>query len=159
MRLFILCILFILFIIYWIFSINQAKIMEKEIEAFQLELSNELFRRQTVYSDMIKVIIGYNEYEKSTFKRILDSRVQVDETNSLSMTKDVDVLFESYPKIKANENYKKLIAEITLTENRIENKVKKYNKAIKEYEEYIELFPNSFLLFFTKKKKYITNKS
>ena len=50
---------------------------------------------------------------------------------------------ESYPDLKANENFKELQAQLEGTENRIATERKKYNEVVKAYNTYIRKFPQS----------------
>ena len=55
------------------------------------------------------------------------------------------ILAEDYPDLKANENFLKLSHELTNIENDIANSRKYYNGCVREFNNKVEMFPNSIL--------------
>jgi LemA protein len=53
---------------------------------------------------------------------------------------------EAYPELKSNENYRELMNELATTENLIANYRSNYNSCVRNYNQYIRKFPNSFAL-------------
>jgi LemA protein len=51
------------------------------------------------------------------------------------------VVSERYPDLKANENYKQLMTELTGTENRIAIERKAFNDEVKLYNQKVVVFP------------------
>ena len=54
-------------------------------------------------------------------------------------------LSESYPDLKANENFKELQAQIEGTENRIATERMKYNEAARTYNTMVRSFPKNII--------------
>ncbi len=52
---------------------------------------------------------------------------------------------ESYPELKANENFQQLQSELTDTENRISYARMSYNDVVMDYNNVIAVFPNSLI--------------
>ena len=52
---------------------------------------------------------------------------------------------ESYPDLKANQNFLQLQAQLEGTENRISVERQKYNEAVKEYNVMVRRFPNNII--------------
>ena len=52
---------------------------------------------------------------------------------------------ESYPELKANENFKELQAQLEGTENRIAVERKNFNEEASKFNTYIRKFPQSFI--------------
>jgi LemA protein len=51
---------------------------------------------------------------------------------------------ENYPQLKSNENFLRLQDELAGTENRIAVERKRYNDTLRDYNTYVQQFPNSF---------------
>ena len=54
------------------------------------------------------------------------------------------VVVENYPQLKSNENFLRLQDELAGTENRIAVERKRYNDTLRDYNTYVQQFPNSF---------------
>ena len=52
---------------------------------------------------------------------------------------------ESYPDLKANQNFLQFQAQLEGTENRISVERQKYNEAVKEYNVYVRRFPSNIV--------------
>jgi len=58
------------------------------------------------------------------------------------------VVVENYPQLKSNENFLRLQDELAGTENRIAVERKRYNDTLRDYNTYVQQFPNSFFAGF-----------
>ena len=67
-------------------------------------------------------------------------------SNELSnCLKSIFALSESYPELKANENFKSLQVELTGTEDKIAFARQFYNDTVQKYNETIGIFPNNII--------------
>src|SRR5947208_7048266 len=53
------------------------------------------------------------------------------------------VVVENYPQLKANEQFNRLMDELSGTENRINVERRRYNEAVQRYNTDIQLFPKN----------------
>jgi LemA protein len=53
------------------------------------------------------------------------------------------VVVENYPQLKSNENFLRLQDELAGTENRIAVERKRYNDTLRDYNTYVQQFPNN----------------
>src|SRR5258708_6275430 len=58
------------------------------------------------------------------------------------------VVVENYPQLKSNENFLRLQDELAGTENRIAVERKRYNDTLRDYNTYVQQFPNSIFAGF-----------
>ena len=58
------------------------------------------------------------------------------------------VIVENYPQLKSNENFLRLQDELAGTENRIAVERKRYNDTLRDYNTYVQQFPNSLFAGF-----------
>lgn len=55
----------------------------------------------------------------------------------------------AYPELKSNENYKQLMNELSITENKITQYRENYNQSVKAYNRYVRKFPSRMFLDWT----------
>ncbi len=125
---------------------------------------NEAFATMDVYlkkrwdliPSLVETVKGYAKHEKETLEEvvkmrsgdydILDNEEKI-KTNE-KVTKGISrimALAESYPNLKANENFANLAKELTKTEDEIAQSRKYYNACVRVFNNKVEMFPNSIL--------------
>jgi LemA protein len=107
----------------------------------------QLDRRFKVFESLIEVVKKYMDYEKSTLKEVITLRTQAQQALQAGNEKEriaaeegiskiassLNVIFENYPQLKANENALHLQEEIVNTENRLTYSKQAYNDSIENY--------------------------
>ena len=119
--------------------------------------------RYDLIPNLMKVAERYAEYEQETFKMVTEARskatsIQIDPSNitpeQLEQFKQVQgsmtsalsrllAVFERYPDLKANENYKELMNSLDRVEKRIKVERDRFNEAITPYNNMVRTFPNN----------------
>ena len=122
-------------------------------------------RRADLIPRIVNTAKGYAEFEQSTLIKVTEARskatsITIDPSNITpeqlaqfqkvqeSMTGALSRLlavFERYPDLKANENFKELINELERTENRINVERNRFNETVKPFNKFIKKFPNNFI--------------
>ncbi|NQY29121.1 MAG: LemA family protein [Flavobacteriaceae bacterium] len=120
-------------------------------------------RRADLIPNLMKVAERYAEHEQETFIKVIEARskatsIQIDPSNITpqqlqqfqqaqsgltSALSRLLAVFERYPELKANENYKELMNELERTENRINVERNRFNEEVKPYNKYIKKIPNN----------------
>lgn len=110
----------------------------------------QLKRRHDLIPKLVSVVKHYTTYEQEIFERIASERAAAmnaaDETNPAerALYADVKKLFalsESYPALKADEQFAQLHETITETEDQIAASRKIYNETVLLFNSKLESFP------------------
>lgn len=145
-----LCFLGVIFTgILCVFAINgvQNKVigLEEQIKAANSDVEIQEKRRVDLIYNLVDTVKEYDKHEYNTLKNIVSERNSKD-TNIEDVTTMISAVTESYPQLKSDSNYKQLMNELSITENKISNTRDNYNKQIREYNRYVRKFPNKQFL-------------
>ncbi len=112
-------------------------------------------RRLDLIPNLVASVKGYVKEEETVLTNIANARAAViaaqgDRASSIDANRRLDValspinrLQEAYPNLKGNEQFVRLEDELAGTENRIAVERNRYNLALKDYNVYVQQFPNS----------------
>ncbi len=114
----------------------------------------QLKRRYDLIPNLVETVKGYASHEKETFEKIAQLRSSamgatgVEEKGKIEaeLTSTLKTLFavaESYPELKANENFKELQNSLTSIEEEIQGARRYYNGTVRDYNTKIMVFPNN----------------
>lgn len=144
-------ILFAIFLIAFVaFVIDIYNGLIHMIEAIrnnEKQIDIQLDRRYKVFQSLIEVVKKYMDYEKSTLKEVVALRSQAQaakqsgdqearmmaENKISKLAGGLNVMFESYPDLKANQNAMQLQEEIVSTENKLAYAKQAFNDSIERY--------------------------
>lgn len=144
---------------------NSLITLRQRTEEAWSDIDVQLKRRYDLIPNLIETVKGYASHEKEVFENVTKARSnamqaqgtesQAEAENMLSGTlKSLFAVAESYPELKANENFLELQRELTDTENKIQASRRFYNSTVMAFNTKIEVFPSNFIagnFGFTKK--------
>lgn len=138
----------LLLVLGYIISIyNRLIRMIEAINNNQRQIDIQLDRRFKVFESLINVVKNYMDYEKTTLKDVVALRTQAQQAaakgdaagrmeaeNSISrIAGGINLFFEQYPDLKANQNAMQLQEEIVNTENKLAFAKQAFNDSIEHY--------------------------
>ncbi|MCS6822648.1 MAG: LemA family protein [Cytophagaceae bacterium] len=149
---------------------------EEKVNAALAEVKNQFKRRSDLIPQLVEVVKGVSNFEKSTLEAVIEARSKATSVNldasDLSPEKIAQfqkaqenfsgalsrlmVVVEKYPELKATQNFSDLQVQLEGTANRITVAIRNFNQAVQDYNTYIKKFPNNMVagLFGFKQKGY-----
>lgn len=145
---------------YAILTYNRLIAQIEAIRNNQKQIDIQLDRRFKVFESLINVVRKYMDYEKTTLKEVValrnqaqsakasgDEQTRMDAENKISdIATHLNIVFEQYPNLKANENVMQLQEEIVSTENKLAYSKQSYNDSIEIYNADKKSFPASIIV-------------
>lgn len=157
--------------IVWLIATYNGLIKSKNRvdEAFS-DIDVQLKRRYDLIPNLIETVKGYTKHESETLQKVTEARTAAmnvndnkdatmaqkgEAENMLSSTlKSIFALSESYPDLKANQNFLKLQDELSDTENKIQASRRFYNGNVRDFNTKIQVFPTNIVNGMLGFKKY-----
>src|SRR5262249_10530048 len=133
-------------------SYNTFVGQEEAIKAQWAQVQNQLQRRNDLIPNLVETVKGYAQHEQGVYKDIADSRsrllaakspeetIQAANQQSSALGRLLAIV-ENYPQLRANEQFNRLMDELSGTENRIAVERMRYNERGPEYKTARRRFP------------------
>lgn len=134
---------------------NSLAKQEQAVESQWSQVENVMQRRADLIPNLVNSVKGSMQQEQKVFGDIADARkaygsastdeekITASEQLNQSVGTLVNVINESYPELKSNENVQTLMTQLEGTENRIAVERKRYNEAVQTYNEQVVSFPKN----------------
>src|SRR5258706_7870147 len=133
-------------------SYNKFVSQEEAIKAQWAQVENQLQRRNDLIPNLVETTKGFAQHEESVYKDIADARSRLlaakspEETiaaanQQTSALGRLLAVVENYPRLKANEQFNRLMDELAGTENRLAVERMRYNERVQEYNTSRRQFP------------------
>lgn len=139
--------------------------MQERVAAQWSNVENQYQRRLDLIPNLVNTVKGYASHEENTLTDVVNARakatqmqINVDQLDENSIRKlnaaqgelssalsRLLAVSESYPDLKANQNFLDLQAQLEGTENRIAVERRKFNDVARTYNAYIRQFPKNIL--------------
>src|SRR5437763_4373094 len=133
-------------------SYNTFVGQEETIKAQWAQVQNQLQRRNDLIPNFVGTVIGYAQHEEAVYKDIADARSRLlaakspEETIAAANQQTTALgrllaVVENYPQLKANEQFNRLMDELSGTENRLAVERMRYNERVQAYDTSRRQFP------------------
>jgi LemA protein len=138
--------------IYAVILYNELVRLRNENDRAWANVDVLLKQRHDEIPNLVETVKGYATHEESVYKDIADSRSKLlaakspEETiqaanQQTSALGRLLAVVENYPQLKANEQFNRLMDELSGTENRIAVERMRYNDRVREYNTSTRQFP------------------
>ena len=140
-------------IVIWAISIyNNLVAMRQRTDQAFADIDVQLKQRHDLIPNLVETVKGYAAHERGTLEAVISARnaamaapgveQKVAAENMLSgALRQLFALSESYPDLKANQNFQQLQAELSDIENKLAASRRFFNNAVQEYNTGIQQFP------------------
>ena len=136
---------------------------QEEVNSAWSQVENQYTRRADLVPNLVATVKGYAQHEQSTLESVVEARakatqITIDPSNADQfaqyqaaqgeLTQALGRLIavaESYPDLKANENFRDLQAQLEGTENRIATARQLFNDTAKSYNQRVRRFPTNII--------------
>lgn len=155
----------VVIVIWGVSGYNSLVGMDEDVSGKWANVETQYQRRSDLIPNLVATVRGYASHEKSTLEAVMKARSQAtqvsvdpsrctpgqlaayqkaqgDVTSALGKLLAIS---ESYPQLKANENFLELQSQLEGTENRINVARKDFNDAARDYNKSLRRFPKNIL--------------
>lgn len=147
----------VLLAVLWIWSTYNDLIRKRnQVEEGFSTMDVYLKKRYDLIPNLVETVKGYAKHEKDTLAEVIklrnsavsatsiDEKVKA-ENNFANGLRQVFALAENYPNLKADANFADLQNQLKAVEVDIANARKYYNAVVKDFNNSIQVFPNSII--------------
>ncbi len=146
----------VILILFVITTYNSLVVLRNKVKDQWAQIDVQLKRRCDLIPNLVETVKGYAKHESKTLEDVIKARNSVldaknpkdemEASNSLSssLTK-LFALSESYPDLKANENFVSLQESLKETEDKISYARQFYNDNVMNYKNKLEVFPSNVI--------------
>lgn len=148
--------LLIIFLIWLVSTYNNFVRMKNSIEEAFSTMDVYLKKRFDLIPNFVETVKGYAKHEKETLEKVIAARnacavpgnledKMANEANLSSVLKQLAVVIEKYPELKADKNFVDLQNTLKQLENEIASSRKYYNGVVKQYNTKREVFASNIV--------------
>ncbi|MFH1621125.1 MAG: LemA family protein [Patescibacteria group bacterium] len=143
-------------LIWAIFTYNGLVTLKNRTDEAWSDIDVQLKRRYDLIPNLVETVKGYASHESQTFEKVIQARNsamsaqgmanKAEAENQLSQTlKSIFALAESYPELKANQNFLRLQQDLTDTEDKIQAARRFYNGNVRDFNTKLQIFPTNLI--------------
>ncbi|MDD4250599.1 MAG: LemA family protein [Candidatus ainarchaeum sp.] len=151
-----LVILLVILVLWFVLTYNNLISSEKKVENAWAQIDVQLKRRADLIPNLIETVKGYAKFEQKVLTDVTKARTAIlsaktpkDAAKGENMLsgalKSIFAVAESYPTLKANENFKALQEELSSTENKVSFARQFYNDMVMNWNTMILQFPTNIV--------------
>ena len=140
----------------FLLTYNGLVSAEEGVDAQWFQVENQYQRRADLIPNLVDTVKGYAAHEEKVFTEVTKYRSQWSAASTqeekMAAAEGMDsaiskllVVVESYPQLKASENFLALQAQLEGTENRIAVERMRYNEKVRDYNTQLKRIPSSFV--------------
>ncbi len=143
-------------LLYVIGLYNSLASLKVKIKEAWSQIDVQLKRRVDLIPNLVETVKGYATHEKEVFENVTKARSalmnagnaeQAGAANNMlsGALKSLFAVAESYPELKASENFKQLQADLTDTEDKVAYSRQFFNSVVRDYNSKIAVFPSNLI--------------
>jgi LemA protein len=154
-----LLVIVILTVLWMVFVYNTLVKLNNQCREAWSNVDTELKRRYDLIPNLVTVVTAYARHERETLESVTRARTQAinstgspasqarDENVLVDALRQLFVVVESYPTLKADEHFLQLQEELVDTEDRIQAARRFYNANVRDFNTRLEVFPSNIIAY------------
>src|SRR5574344_2125842 len=146
----------VLILLWGVSTYNSLVSLRNKVIDEWAQIDVQLKRRFDLIPNLVETEKGYAKHESEKIENIIKARSSYTAASTPEeqmkadgdLTKGISKLFalaESYPELKANDNFMSLQKELSQTEDKISYARQFYNDIVMKYNTKIEMFPSNLI--------------
>jgi len=154
----------VLVVLWAIFSYNGFIALINRTQEAWADIDVQLKRRYDLIPNLVNAVKGYMTHERGTLEKVTEARAKAMQAGSVGehaksenvlsdALKSLFAVAESYPDLKANQNFLELQRELSDTENKIQAARRFYNGNVRDLNTKVDSFPPNIIAGMFKFKK------
>lgn len=135
---------------------NNLVGLRQKVKNSWSQIEVQLQRRFDLIPNLVECVKGYMSHEEGVLEKVTSLRSAWGNAKTVSEKAELDnqlsgalrqivAISESYPDLKANQNFSELQEELRNTENKISYSRQFYNDSVTKYNTKLELFPSNLI--------------
>ncbi len=144
-------------VVLYIWGLNNSLVtLKMRVKEAWSQIDIQLRRRADLIPNLVETVKGYAKHEKEVFENVTKARAALMSAETprskaaadnmlTGALKSLFAVAESYPDLKASENFQQLQKELSDTEDKVAYSRQFYNNVVLEYNTKIAIFPNVLL--------------
>ena len=135
---------------------NKLQVKDEDVNQAWAQVENTMQRRADLIPNLVETVKGYAKHEEDVFTKVTEARSAVKAASTPKeyaaaneqmdqAVRNINVVAEAYPELKADSNFANLQAELAGTENRIAVERKRYNEAVADFNKSVKHFPTNLV--------------
>jgi LemA protein len=146
----------VIVLLWLVFGYNRLVRLRNEAEQGFSGIDVQLKRRADLIPNLVETVKAYAAHESGVFEAVAEARAQAlaargvaqAATAAVAMTAALTGLFgiaEAYPELRASENFQRLQAELSDTEDKIAAARRYYNTTVRRFNSLIQSVPTNII--------------
>ena len=144
-------------LVVWVIGVQRKLVAQDELcQNSMSQIGVQQQSRWDALTALVDLVKSYNEHEYKTLKDVIAMRkditgsstaedVNAQEQAMSGLLRDIKVVAEQYPELKANENYAKIMDSVNTYENQVRTSRMVYNDTATKYNTLVRQFPGSLV--------------
>ena len=144
-------------VVYTLLQYNALVGLRNYVRESWSDVDTELKRRYDLIPNLVAIVKGYTAHESDVLERVTELRNRCvassgpvaeqsrDEIQLVNALKELLVVVENYPNLKADQSFLGLQKELVNTEDRIQAARRFYNGNVRDYRNKCETFPSNLV--------------
>ena len=149
-------IILVICLVYYLVTYNNFVRLNNKVKESFATMDVYLKKRWDLIPNIVETVKGYAKHEKDTLKEVVavrngdydklsqEEKIKTNEQITRGVSR-LMALAESYPDLKANENFLSLQEELSGIEDEIAQSRKYYNAVVREFNDKVEMIPSNLV--------------